>query len=54
VSVDVIMVPMFPYLVVRDQVSDIPTTVVNGGAKLVGARDETDFVGQLLAATTSR
>lgn len=54
VTTDVIMVPMFPYLVVRHQVADIPTTVVNGGVKIVGPRDEAEFVDQVLAAITSR
>lgn len=53
VTTDVIMVPMFPYLVVRHQVSNIPTTVVNAGAKIVGPREEADFVDQIVAAMTS-
>ena len=54
VTTDVIMVPMFPYLVVRHQVSDVPTTVVNGGVKIVGPRDEPEVVDQVLAAMTRR
>jgi hypothetical protein len=54
VTTDVIMVPMFPYLVVRHQVSDIPAVVVNGDAKITGPRAESDFVDQVLAAMTSR
>lgn len=54
VTTDVVMVPLFPYLVVRHQVGDIPTTVVNGAVKIVGPLPEADFVAQVVAATTSR
>ena len=51
ITTDVIMVPLFPYLVVRHQVYDIPTVVVDGGsAKIVGPRAEDDFVTQVIAA----
>ena len=46
------MVPLFPYLVVRHQVSDLPTVVVNGGvAKIVGALPEDEFVSRVIAAS---
>jgi hypothetical protein len=45
------MVPLFPYLVVRHQVSDLPTVVVNGGqAKIVGTVSEDDLVTRVIAA----
>jgi hypothetical protein len=45
------MVPLFPYLVVRHQVSDLPTVVVNGGrAKVVGAVTEDELVTRVIAA----
>ena len=43
------MVPLFPYLVVRHQVSDIPTAVVNGRGKIVGPLPEDEFVGRVIA-----
>ena len=45
------MVPLFPYLVVRHQVSDLPTVVVDGGvAKIVGAPQEDELVARVIAA----
>lgn len=50
ITTDVIMVPLFPYLVVRHQVSDIPTVVVDGGAgKIVGPLPEVEFVTRVIA-----
>ena len=44
------MVPMFPYLVVRHQVSDLPTVVVNGREQIVGPVSEDDFVARVQSA----
>lgn len=43
------MVPLFPYLVVRHGVDDVPTTVVNGRAKIVGAVGEEEFIARVVA-----
>jgi predicted DsbA family dithiol-disulfide isomerase len=43
------MVPLFPYLAVRYGVGDVPTTVVNGRAAVVGPRDEEDYLEAVLA-----
>jgi hypothetical protein len=51
ITTDVIMVPLFPYLVVRHQVSDIPTVIVDGGAaRIVGPLPEDEFVTRVIAA----
>jgi hypothetical protein len=49
VTTDVIMVNLFPYLAVRYQVDDVPTTVVNGMKTLVGAYEEREAVAKILA-----
>lgn len=49
-TTDVIMVNLFPYLAIRHQVDDVPTTVIDGKAKLVGPLREPEYVGQILAA----
>jgi hypothetical protein len=49
VRTDVIMVPLFPYLVVRHQVANIPTTVVDGRGKIVGPVAEDEFVARVVA-----
>jgi predicted DsbA family dithiol-disulfide isomerase len=49
VTTDVIMVPFFPYLAVRYGVTDVPATVVNGRLRIVGPRDEAEYVDALLA-----
>ena len=56
VKTGVIMVNLFPYLAVRYQVDDVPTTVVNGVKTLVGPYNETEAVTKMLAAvaTTER
>jgi len=51
-TTDVVMVNLFPYLAIRHQVDNVPTTVVNGRAKLVGPLDETEYVRRVLAAAT--
>lgn len=43
------MVNLFPYLAVRHQVDDVPTTVVNGVKTLVGPYEESAAVGKILA-----
>ena len=49
VTTDVIMAPMFPYLVVRHQVSDLPTVVIDGRGKIVGPVPEDEFVSRVIA-----
>jgi len=49
VTTDVIMVPLFPYLVVRYGVGDVPTTVVNGRPAAVGPLDEDAYLTAVLA-----
>ena len=48
VTTDVIMVPLFPYLVVRYGVGDVPTTVVNGRPAAVGSLDEDAYLTAVL------
>ena len=48
VTTDVIMVPLFPYLVVRYGVGDVPTTVVNGRPAAVGPLDEDAYLTAVL------
>ena len=49
VTTDVIMVPLFPYLVVRYGVGDVPTTVVNGRPAAVGPLNEEAYLTAVLA-----
>jgi len=51
VTTDVIMVPLFPYLVVRYAVSNVPTTVVDGRTAATGPLAEDDYLGAVLAQT---
>jgi hypothetical protein len=44
------MVNLFPYLAIRHQVDDVPSTVVNGRDKLVGPLDEAPYLDQILTA----
>ncbi len=48
VTTAVIMVNLFPYLAIRHQVDDVPTTVVNGVKTLVGLHDELEAVATIL------
>jgi hypothetical protein len=50
ITTDVIMVNLFPYLAVRYQAGDIPTTVVNGRTAVVGAVADVEYIGRILAA----
>ena len=43
------MVNLFPYVAIRYQADDVPTTVVNGAKVLVGPYDESDAVHQILS-----
>jgi hypothetical protein len=47
----VIMVALFPYLVVRSAVSNVPTTVVNGRTAATGPLAEDDYLAAMLAKT---
>jgi hypothetical protein len=49
-TTDVIMVNLFPYLAIRYQISDVPTTVVNGRTALAGPLAEAEYVARILAA----
>jgi hypothetical protein len=49
-TTDVIMVNLFPYLAIRYQVTDVPTTVINGRNALAGPRAEAEYLPQILAA----
>lgn len=49
VTTDVIMVSLFPYLAIRHQADDVPTTVVNGRKAAVGALEEGDYLDRLLS-----
>ena len=53
VTTDVIMVNLFPYLAIRHQASDVPTTVVNGVKTLVGVCDEAEAVDHILATAAA-
>lgn len=48
VTVDVIMVNLFPYMAIRYQAGDVPTTVVNGVKTLVGTYDEAVAIEKIL------
>jgi Thioredoxin domain len=50
VTTDVVMVNLFPYLAIRYQVDNVPTTVVNGRDKLGGLLDEAEYVDRILTA----
>ena len=54
VTTDVIMVNLFPYLAIRHQVGNVPTTVVNSREKIGGPLDEAAYLGRILAAAGSR
>lgn len=49
VTTDIIMLNLFPYLAVRYQADDVPTTVVNGVKALVGVQEEADAVATICA-----
>lgn len=49
-TTDVVMVNLFPYLAIRHQVDNVPTTVVNGRDKLVGPLAEAEYVRRVLGA----
>jgi len=44
----VIMVNLFPYLAVRYQAGDVPTTVVNGSTNVVGRLAEDEYLSRIL------
>jgi hypothetical protein len=50
ITTDVVMVPLFPYLAIRYGVTDVPTTVVDGIARVVGPRPEDEFVDAIVSA----
>ena len=54
VTTDVINVAVLPYLAVRHQADDTPTTVVNGRKTCVGVLPEDEFVTRVLAAGQER
>lgn len=44
------MVNLFPYLAVRYQATDVPTTVANGRAVVLGSVAEADYVEAIVRA----
>jgi hypothetical protein len=50
VTVDVVMVNLFPYLAVRYQATDVPTTVIDGVRAVVGSLPEPDYVDAIVRA----
>jgi hypothetical protein len=50
ITTDVINNAVLPYLAVRHQVDDTPTTMVNGRKACVGVFPEEEFVQRVLAA----
>ncbi len=54
VTTDVINMAVLPYLAVRHQADDTPTTVVNGRKTCVGVLPEDEFVTRVLAAGQER
>jgi hypothetical protein len=50
VRTDIIMVNLFPYLAIRYQADDVPTTVINGRKAIVGSVSESEYVGRIVAA----
>jgi hypothetical protein len=51
VTTDVIMVNLFPYLAVRYQADDVPTTAIDGRKAIVGVVDEAEYVARVVAGT---
>jgi len=49
VTTDIINMAVLPYLAVRPQADDTPTTMVNGRKACVGALPEEEFVRRVLA-----
>jgi len=50
VTTDVVMVNLFPYLAVRYQADDVPTTVVNGRKTIVGSVAEEAYIEAIAGA----
>jgi len=50
ITTDVVNLAVLPYLAVRHQADDTPTTVVNGQKACVGVLTEEEFVTRVLAA----
>jgi hypothetical protein len=49
ITTDIINMAVLPYLAVRHQADDTPTTVVNGRKACVGVLSEHEFVTRILA-----
>ena len=50
ITTDVINMAVLPYLAVRHQADDTPTTLVNGRKTCVGALPDDEFVRRVVAA----
>lgn len=50
VTTDVVMVNLFPYLAVRYQADDVPTTAVNGRKAIVGSVAEEAYIEAIVGA----
>ncbi len=53
VTTDVVMVNLFPYLAVRYQATDVPTTVIDGVRAVVGSLSERDYIDTLARAAAA-
>jgi hypothetical protein len=51
ITTDIINMAVLPYLAVRHQADDTPTTVVNGRKACVGVLPEDEFVTRILAVS---
>ncbi|HXD95513.1 MAG TPA: thioredoxin family protein [Candidatus Acidoferrum sp.] len=49
-TTDIVMVNLFPYLAVRYQASDVPTTVADGRTIVVGSVPEESYVEAIVRA----
>jgi hypothetical protein len=50
ITTDIVMVNLFPYLAVRYQATDVPTTVADGRAIVVGSAAEEVYVEAIVRA----
>jgi hypothetical protein len=50
ITTDIVMVNLFPYLAVRYQATDVPTTVADGRAIVVGSAAEEVYVDAIVRA----
>jgi len=48
VRTDIIMVNLFPYLAIRYQAEDVPTTVIDGRKAIVGSVPESAYIATIV------